>query len=209
MSSFTIEAQSRSDLGKGASRRLRREQGTIPAIIFGGDKAPQPLTLSHKDLIKSIEDESFFSSVLNVKVDGKSELAVLKDLQRHPAKNVVLHADFLRIKAGDTIKMSVPLHFINEDKSAVLKLGGKATHMANQVNIICTPDSLPEFLEMDMQNVAVDQTVHLSDIKTPKGVQIAELLLGSDHDQAIANVTGKQASVEEGEEAAPSEPAAE
>ncbi len=192
MSKFTINAQSRSDLGKGASRRLRREQGTLPAIIFGAGQDPQPLTLVHSDLIKQVEDERFFSSVLTVSVDGKEELAVLKDLQRHPAKNIILHADFLRIKDGDKIKMSVPLHFINENKCAAIKLGGKATHMANQVTIVCTPNNLPEFLEVDMKDVQVGQIVHLSDIKLPEGVEIAALTLGEDHDQAVANIAGKR-----------------
>ncbi|OMH39029.1 50S ribosomal protein L25/general stress protein Ctc [Motiliproteus sp. MSK22-1] len=194
MSNFVVNAVARADMGKGASRRLRREEGNIPAILFGGDKDPQPLTLVHKDLFKQLENEAFFSSILTINVDGTEEKAILKDLQRHPAKNIVLHADFLRVKEGVQIKITVPLHFTNEDKSSALKLGGKVSHTMNQVAIVCNPENLPPFLEVDMQNVKVDEIVHLSDIILPEGVEIAALRLGADHDQAVANITGKRGS---------------
>ena len=194
MSNFVVNAVARADMGKGASRRLRREEGNIPAILFGGDKDPQALTLVHKDLFKQLESEAFFSSILTINVDGTEEKAILKDLQRHPAKDIVLHADFLRVKEGVQIKITVPLHFTNEDKSSALKLGGKVSHTMNQVAIICTPENLPPFLEVDMQNVQVEEIVHLSDIVLPEGVEIEALRLGPDHDQAIANITGKRGS---------------
>jgi len=188
MSSFVINAVARADKGKGASRRLRREAGNIPAIVFGGDSEPQPLTLVHKDLMKQLENEAFFSTILTLNVDGTEEKAILKDLQRHPAKNVVLHADFQRVKEGEQISMTIPLHFTNEASSAAIKLGAKAAHTLNQVKVFCTPENLPAFLEVDMQNVEVGQIIHLSDVKLPEGVEIAALRLGADHDQAVANV---------------------
>jgi large subunit ribosomal protein L25 len=181
-------------MGKGASRRLRRETGKIPAIVFGGaDKTPQSLSLVHKDLYKSLEDERFFSSVLTLNIDGNEEKVILKDLQRHPAKPLVLHADFLRVSDDSKIKITIPLHFINENKCAALKLGGTASHSMNQVEITCLPQHLPECLEIDMSSVEAGQIVHLSDINMPEGVEISALLLGTDHDQAIANITGKRA----------------
>ncbi len=194
MSDFVVNAVARADKGKGASRRLRREAGNIPAILFGGDKEPQPLTLVHKDLVKHLENEAFFSSVLTINVDGTEEKAFLKDLQRHPAKNVVLHADFQRVKEGEQISIVVPLHFVNEDKCSAIKLGGKVSHTMNQVKVFCTPENLPQFLEVDMQNVEVDQIVHLSDVTLPEGVEIAALRLGADHDQAVANIARKRGS---------------
>ncbi len=192
MSNIVVNAQARADTGKGASRRLRRKAGNIPAILFGGEKAPQPLTLVHKDLVKQLENEAFFSSILTIAVDGNEEKAILKDLQRHPAKNSVLHADFQRVAAGEKIKITIPLHFINEHKSAAIKLGGKASHTMNQVEVVCTPETLPEYLEVDMQHVQPDQIVHLSDVSLPEGVEIAALRLGPDHDQAVANITRKR-----------------
>ncbi|MCW9051217.1 MAG: 50S ribosomal protein L25/general stress protein Ctc [Motiliproteus sp.] len=192
MSEFVVNAEKRDDKGKGASRRLRREAGNIPAILFGGNQEPQPLTLVHKDLMKQLESESFFSSILTINVDGSEEKAILKDLQRHPAKNVVLHADFQRVVPGEKVKMTIPLHFINQDKCAAIKLGAKASHTMNQVKVISTPEALPEFLAVDMQNVQEGQIVHLSDIILPEGVQIEALRLGADHDQAVANIAAKK-----------------
>ncbi len=190
MSDFIVNAEKRTLQGKGASRRLRRLEGNIPAIIFGGNQEPQPLTLIHKDLLKQLESESFFSSILTINIDGTEEKAILKDLQRHPAKNLVLHADFQRVIAGEKVTITIPFHFINEDKSAAIKLGGIASHTMNQVKVIATPEALPEFLTVDMENVELGQIVHLSDVVLPEGVEIEALRLGEDHNQAVANVTG-------------------
>lgn len=194
MSEFVINASARSDEGKGASRRLRREAGQIPAIIYGGKKNPQSITLAHKDIVKQLESEAFFSSIVKINVDGTEEDAILKDLQRHPSKNQVLHADFQRVSKGDQIKITVPLHFTNEDKCAAIKMGGKATHTMNEVRVICTPETLPEYLEVNMKDVQADEVVHLSDIRLPEGVQIEALRLGHDHDQAVANIARKRGS---------------
>ncbi|WP_210397113.1 50S ribosomal protein L25/general stress protein Ctc [Motiliproteus sediminis] len=192
MSAFVVNAQTRSDLGKGASRRLRREAGQLPAILFGGKSEPQALSLVQKDLIKHLESEAFFSSILTLNVDGTETKAILKDLQRHPAKPVILHADFQRVEDDQPIKITVPLHFVNEGKSEALKMGGKATHIVNQVEIKCLPAALPEYLEVDMLNVKVGDIIHLTDVKCPEGVVIPALALGEDYNQPVATVTAKR-----------------
>ncbi len=192
MSQFTVTASVRSDMGKGASRRLRRESGNVPAILYGGKEEPTNLALAEKDLLKLLENESFFSTILDLNIDGTPARAILKDLQRHPAKPQLLHADFQRVVDDQPIKIRVPLHFINEDKCAAIKMGGKASHSQNEVEILCLPKDLPEYLEVDMKDVEVGQIVHLSDITLPEGVQIAALRLGADHDQAIANIARKR-----------------
>ncbi|MEH6627179.1 MAG: 50S ribosomal protein L25/general stress protein Ctc [Motiliproteus sp.] len=191
MSDFIINAEKRTLQGKGASRRLRRLEGNIPAIIFGGNQEPQPLTLIHKDLLKQLESESFYSSILTISIDGSEEKVILKDLQRHPAKIAVLHADFQRVLPGENVKITIPLHFINEDTNPAIKLGAVASHTTNQVRVIATPETLPEYLAVDMQNVEPGQIVHLSDVIVPEGVEIEALRLGADHDQAVGNVTAK------------------
>jgi len=192
MSTFVVNAQARSDKGKGASRRLRRESGLLPAILFGGSQEPQPLTLVQKDLNKHLETEAFYSSILTLDIDGTEVKAILKDLQRHPSKPIVLHADFQRVEDNAPIKITVPLHFINESKSEALKMGGKATHIVNQIEVRCLPKDLPEFLAVDMQSVKVDGMVHLSDVICPEGVVIPALLLGEDHNQPVATVSAKR-----------------
>ncbi|HEY5717145.1 MAG TPA: 50S ribosomal protein L25/general stress protein Ctc [Motiliproteus sp.] len=192
MSAFVVNAQARSDMGKGASRRLRREAGLLPAILFGGNQEPQPLTLVQKDLVKHLESEAFYSSILTLNIDGTEVKAFLKDLQRHPSKPIVLHADFQRIDENALIKITVPLHFINEGKSEALKMGGKSTHIVNQVEVKCLPKDLPEFLAVDMQNVKVGEIVHLSDVICPEGVAIPALLLGEDYNQPVATISAKR-----------------
>jgi large subunit ribosomal protein L25 len=195
--SFTIEAQPRSDLGKGASRRLRRLQGLIPGIIYGSDKAPTPITLILKDLVKQLESEAFYSHILTVNLEGSAEKVVLKDLQRHPAKDVPLHVDFLRIDDSQTLKLQVPLHFINEAQCVGVKTGGGIIdHQMTEVEVQCLPKDLPEFLEVDMAEVELGQAVHLSQVKLPEGVQITALLQGDDHDHNVAMVQATRGSSE-------------
>ncbi|MFT4824854.1 MAG: large subunit ribosomal protein L25 [Halioglobus sp.] len=186
---FEVIAVVREDMGKGSSRRLRRADGQIPAIIYGGDKDPQPLTIICKDLEKSLENESFYSHVLSINVAGKKEKAILKDLQRHPARNSVIHADFLRIDDKVAIKVNVQFHFINEDISIGVKQdGGMVQHQVTEMEILCLPADIPEFLAVDMQAVEVGQIVHLSDVVLPEGVISVALALGEDHDLAIASI---------------------
>ncbi len=204
--SFIVNVELRDDLGKGASRRLRRLEDKIPGIVYGGGKKPQPLSLIHKEIIKHLEDESFYSSILTLKAGKKTEKVILKDLQRHPFKPKITHMDFMRISATEKLHTSVPLHFINEDICPGVKEGGVVNHSYTTVEVSCLPKNLPEYIEVDMAEVQLDQILHLSDIKMPKGVELVELSQGEDHDQAIATIHKSRASVstdtdeEDGEE---------
>jgi large subunit ribosomal protein L25 len=174
---FSLNVQGRDLQGKGASRRLRHEK-LVPAVIYGGSAAAQSIAIPFKDLVKCLESEAFYSHILTLTVDGKSEQVVLKALQRHPAKNFPMHADFYRVEAGHAITMRVPLHFTNQETSVgVKKQGGVVSIIANEIEVSTMPNNLPEFIEVDM-----------SDIKLPEGVSIPALTHGADHDHAIANI---------------------
>ena len=186
---FELIAEVRNDLGKGASRRLRRFDGRVPGIIYGGDKAAQPVSLIRKDLEKALENEAFYSHVLAVKVGDVTEKAILKDMQRHPAKNRVTHVDFLRIDDNVAIKLHVPIHFLNEDTCYGVKTqGGMIQHQATDIEVQCLPADIPEFIAVDMLAVETGQIIHLSDVVLPAGVTSVALALGEDHDLAIASV---------------------
>jgi large subunit ribosomal protein L25 len=205
---FEVQAEARED--KGSSRRLRRLADHIPAIIYGGEKDPQPLTIIRKDLEKSLENEAFYSHVLSINIGGKAEKAILKDLQRHPAKNLVMHADFLRVDDKVMLKVHVPIHFLNEAESYGVKTqGGMVQHQATDVEVQCLPGDIPEYLEVDMLEVETGQIVHLSDIALPAGVTSVALALGENHDLAIASIIAPKAVSEDDEtEAAAGEDAA-
>jgi large subunit ribosomal protein L25 len=186
---FELNAEVRNDMGKGSSRRLRRSAGLVPAIIYGGDKSPQPLSLNRKDLEKSLENEAFYSHVLTVNVGKDKEKAILKDLQRHPARNNVMHVDFMRIDDNVAIKMHVPIHFINEDTCEGVKMeGGMIQHQNTDIEVQCLPADIPAFIEVDMQNMQVGQIIHLSEVALPPNVTSVALALGEAHDLAIASV---------------------
>ena len=203
---FTLDAEVRSDLGKGASRRLRRED-KVPAILYGADKDPVSLTLEHNKVIQAQEFEAFYSHVLTLNVGGEKVEALLKDVQRHPFKPKVLHMDFLRVDQNKAVHTHVPVHFINEDAAPSIKMeGGHAEHHVADVEVSCLPKDLPEFIEVDLMDVALGQTLHLSDIKMPAGVTLVELAKGEDHDQAVVTVkTAKGASAEEADDATDAE----
>ncbi|MDV7212673.1 50S ribosomal protein L25/general stress protein Ctc [Azotobacter beijerinckii] len=187
MTDFALNADVRSDLGKGASRRLRRNANLIPAVIYGGDKAPQSISLLAKDVAKLIEDEAAFSHVIALNVAGTTETVLIKALQRHPAKSFVLHADFVRVVADQKLTAHVPLHFINAETADAVKLqGGEVSHTMSEVEVSCLPQDLPEFIEVDLAKVAIGQTVHLSDLTVPAGVELVALAHGND--LAIANI---------------------
>ena len=187
MIEFALNAEARSDLGKGASRRLRRIASLVPAVIYGGEKAPQSISLQAKDLAKLLENEAAFSHVLSLNVAGATETVLIKALQRHPAKGFVLHADFVRVIAGQKLTAHVPLHFINQESSVGVKQqGGEVSHTISEVEVSCQPQDLPEFIEVDLAKVEVGQIVHLSDIKLPKGVELVALAHGND--LAVANI---------------------
>ena len=187
MTNFALNAEVRSDLGKGASRRLRRNESLVPAVIYGGEKPAQSISLLAKDLAKLLENEAAFSHVLTLNVAGANESVVIKALQRHPAKGFVLHADFVRVVAGQKLSAHVPLHFINEATSVGVKQqGGEVSHTISEVEVSCQPQDLPEFIEVDLAKVEVGQIVHLSDIKLPKGFELVALAHGND--LAVANI---------------------
>ncbi|MDG1581552.1 50S ribosomal protein L25/general stress protein Ctc [Pseudomonas sp. GOM6] len=187
MTDFALNADVRSDLGKGASRRLRRNENLVPAVIYGGEKAAQSISLQAKDLAKLLENEAAFSHVLALNVAGATENVLIKALQRHPAKGYVVHADFVRVVAGQKLTAHVPLHFINEATAVGVKQqGGEISHTINEVEVSCLPKDLPEFIEVDMAKVEVGQTVHLSDLKLPKGIELVALAHGND--LAVSNI---------------------
>jgi large subunit ribosomal protein L25 len=199
---FELQAEVRDDMGKGASRRLRRLDGQIPAILYGGDKAPTPLTLIRKDLEHALENEAFYSHVLTINVGKTKEKAILKDLQRHPAKDRVMHADFMRVSDNVKIKIHVPLHFLNEEACYGVKTeGGIIQHSATDIEVQCLPGDMPEYVEVDMLKLKVGDIVHISDITLPKGVESVALSHGEDHDLAIAIVTAAKVASEETDEA--------
>ncbi len=188
---FDLNATAREDLGKGASRRLRRLASEVPAIIYGGTKAPQNISIPHKDILKATSNEAFFSHIITLHVDGKKEQVVIKDLQRHPAKPRIMHADFQRVSAKQTIVVKVPVHLINEDKCKGVKTGGGSIlKTMSDIEVICLPKDLPEYLEIDMADLDVGEAVHISQINFPKGVTSLELSHGndSDHDHAVVTV---------------------
>ncbi len=185
METFEIKAQRRTDVGKGASRRSRHA-GYIPAIIYGGGKAPVSLTLSHNELLKQLENEGFYSHILTVNIEGEVEKAVLKDLQRHPYRPAVMHLDLLRVSETQKLHMRVPLHFLNENQCIGVKQGGGVvSRQITEVEISCLPNDLPEFIEVDLVNINLNEIVHLSDLVLPEGV---ELLHGSEQNLAVVSV---------------------
>jgi large subunit ribosomal protein L25 len=197
---FELSAELREDKGKGASRRLRRLADQIPAIIYGGNKDPQPLTLIRKDLEKALENEAFYSHVLTISVGGDAQKAILKDLQRHPAKDSVMHADFLRVDDKTVVKVNIPIHFLNEESCVGVKMeGGMIQHQATDIEVQCLPGDIPEYIEVDMLEVVTGQIIHLSDIALPENVTSVALSLGEDHDLAIASVIAPKGSADEEE----------
>jgi len=200
---FELEAKVRADQGKGASRRLRRLSNEIPAIIYGGDKDPLSITLSHDEISHAVENEAFFSHIITINIGKDSEQVIIKDLQRHPAKPFLMHADFQRILADEEITVNVPVHFLNEDKSKGIKLeGGVISHILTEIEITCLPGNLPEYLEVDMVELGVGDNVHLSDISYPEGVTSVSLSHGGDDaDLVVASIHAAKAEVVEEEQA--------
>jgi large subunit ribosomal protein L25 len=185
---FDLIAELREDQGKGASRRLRHK-GKVPAIIYGAGRPPRSLMLDQNKVLKKLENESFYSSILNIKVGEKSQAAILKDLQRHPAKHMIMHMDFQRIVDDVEIKMNIPLHFLGEDVAPGVKDGGgSVSHLMNDVEVSCLPKHLPEYLEVDVSELELDAMLSLSDIKLPEGVEILGLVAGEESDQGIVSI---------------------
>lgn len=197
---FELNCTVRTDLGKGASRRLRRLDNNIPAVLYGGGKNPVSLTIAHKDIAKATENEAFFSHIITLNVDKKKEKAVIKALQRHPAKPFIMHADFLRVSDKQVITVNVPIHFLNEDKCAGVKLGGGSIlKTLNEIEISCLPKDLPEYVEVDMQELEIGESIHLSDIALPENVTSVALSHDEDNDHSVATVQAPRAEIVEDE----------
>ncbi len=210
MDTFEVIAQRRTDVGKGASRRLRHT-GFIPAIIYGAGKEPVSLTVKHNEILKNLEHEAFYSQILSVTIEGQSEKAILKDLQRHPYKPRVLHLDLLRVSDTQKLSVRIPLHFLNEENCAGVKQGGGViSHHVKEVEISCLPKDLPEFIDIDLENVQLNGIVHLSDLTLPENVELVELMHGEDeaHNLPVISVhlaKGDKSDEAEDEEAAATE----
>ncbi|MEH6388714.1 50S ribosomal protein L25/general stress protein Ctc [Pseudomonas profundi] len=209
MVDFTLNAKERNDLGKGASRRLRRIADLVPAIVYGGNKEPQSISLETRQLNKALENEAFYSHIISLDVDGKKQDVLLKALQRHPSKPRIMHVDLLRVVAGHKVNVQVPLHFLNEDTChGVKQEGGMIFRNLPEIEITCLPKDLPEAIDVDLANLKLGEVIHLSDLKLPKGVTIPSLALGADHDLPVVNVMAPRVAAEddqatgEGEESA-------
>ncbi len=207
---FEVQAEARTDEGKGASRRLRHA-GKMPAIVYGGEKAPVSLTLDHNQFLRHLAEEAFYAHILTLNVGGEKQQVVLKDLQRHPTSDMkIIHADFLRVDADHEVSMTVPLHFVNEESAVGVKAGGATSHLMTEVEVSCLPQNLPEFIEVDVANLELDSSIHLSELVLPEGVSLTalshveeELAEGerSSYDQAVVNIhMPRTASVEDEDE---------
>ncbi len=211
MSEQKLTATGRKDEGKGASRRLRHA-GQVPAVVYGGGSDPRSVQLDHEKTWVASQKEWFYSSIIDLDVDGKVEKVLLRDMQRHPYKQLIMHLDFQRVNQNEAIRMSVPLQFVNGDISPAGKAADVVImHELTEVAISCLPGDLPLNIEVDLSKLELGDTIHLSSLVLPKGVEIPQLKLGPDHDVAI--VVARQGRVEaepvaEGEEAAADAPKA-
>lgn len=183
-----LKGELRNDIGKGASRRLRRLQNLVPAIIYGGKKAPLSISLPHNKVIRELEEESFYASVFTVEVDGKKQKVILKDLQRHPYKAQIMHMDLQRISATESITKMIPLHYLNEEESVGVKAGGAVSKTMTEVEVKCLAKNLPSHIDVDLLKVAMDETLHLTNIKLPEGVELTADMSDSAHDSPIVSI---------------------
>lgn len=195
---FVVNAQLRTDTGKGASRRLRHA-GLVPGIVYGAHQDPAMISMVHSDLIQRLDQEAFYSSILTLKVDGKSEQVILKDLQRHPARPFIMHADFLRVSAKEKLKTHVPLHFIGEDVAPGVKAGGVVSHLLTEVEVSCLPGDLPEYIEVNVAGLEIGDAVMLSEVVLPKGVELPALAQDEPQDVQVVSIHAAQVAVEEDE----------
>ncbi len=188
---FEINATKRDAQGTGASRRLRRA-GRVPGIVYGGGRPPQPVSLDHKELLQMLRQEASHSSILGLNLDGQKEQVLLKDVQYHPYKQQILHVDFQRVDAAHKVHVKVPLHFLNGDIAPGVKLqGGVLSHVMTEVEVVCLPQHLPEFIEVDLKDLTAGHSLHLSQLKLPPGVELPQLQRGED--PAVATIVGAKA----------------
>jgi large subunit ribosomal protein L25 len=193
---FEVPAQIRSDTGKGASRRLRR-RGLVPGIVYGAHKDPVMISIGHNEIERGLEQEAFYSSLLDLKLDGTSTKVVLKDLQRHPSKPFILHADFQRVSRDEKLRLTVPIHFENEETCAGVKKSGVVAHNLTEIEVSCLPGNLPEFVAVDMTGVDLGDSILVSDLKLPAGV---ELTHAADLDAPVVMVYAPQAETSDEDE---------
>lgn len=215
---ISIEVQVRTQLGTSANKKLRREEDLIPGVVYGGKGEPKLISITDKILRKASESEAFFSQIINLKMNGSNERVVLKELQRHPYRPFFIHADFLRIREDVKLSISIPIHYLNEDNcQGVKQQGGVISHDITELEITCLPKDLPEFIELDLTNLELNQILHISEIKLPEGVEAVALLQDhdGDHDLPVVRVIeprvveeeeleateGEEGEVAEGEEA--------
>lgn len=206
MTEFVLNARVRTDKGKGASRRLRRLADEVPAIVYGGDAEPLAIAMAHRDLERALDNEAFYSHIIALQVDGAAQDVILKDLQRHPAKPLIMHADFLRVSKTHKLTTRVPLHFVNEDTCiGVKQQGGIIQHNLVDLEVQCLPADLPEYIEVDMAAVELGQILHISDLRLPAGIESVALAHGADHDLPVVAINkpkGRGEAEEGGEEGA-------
>ncbi|WP_028303212.1 50S ribosomal protein L25/general stress protein Ctc [Oceanospirillum maris] len=205
MTDFTLNAVVRSDKGKGASRRLRRLEASTPAIVYGLGKEPVSLSLEMRELFKKLENEGFYTHIIELNIEGAdNEKVILKDLQRHPFKDVILHADFLRVDESCKVSINIPVHFANEAACKGVKVeGGALMRLLTEVEISALPSQMPESINVDVTDLGKGQTIHLSDLTLPAGVEIVALSKGADHNDGVVSVVapkGAAAEEEAGEE---------
>ena len=204
---FVLNAQERQDVGKGASRRLRRA-GYIPAVLYGGHKEPVSLALNQNEVHRQVKEEAFFSHILTLQIDGRAERAVLRDMQRHPYKPLVSHLDLQRVSEDEQIRVHVPLHFVNEENcKGVRQEGGVISHLLIEVEVACLPKDLPEYIEVDVADLGMSESIHLSELQMPSGVELVQLTQGTDtgvvnvhHPQGAGSGGGEAEGEEGGEE---------
>ena len=198
---FELVAELRTDLGKGASRRLRRNASLVPAILYGAGKDPVSLSIRENVINKACENEAFFAHIIKLTVDGNEDNAIIKDLQRHPSNGRIMHADFLRVQMDHEIHVDVPLHFLNEENCVGVKQdGGMVSHVMTSLQIACLPGDLPEYIEIDVQEMNLGDSLHMSELTLPSGVTIPELAHGEDHDQVVVSCIATRATKEDDEE---------
>ncbi|MDD5035243.1 MAG: 50S ribosomal protein L25/general stress protein Ctc [Methylococcaceae bacterium] len=193
--SFEFDVELRTVTGKGDARRTRL-LGKVPAIVYGGDAAPVQLNLNHNRVVKALENDATYSHVLTLKYDGKEEKVILKALQRHPSRPIIMHMDFQRVNEKDKLRVHVPLHFVNQEGSVGVKKGGVVSHAMVEVEVACLPQHLPEFIEVDMSSVDVGESIHLSGLSLPQGVEIVALSHGPEHDLPVAAIHASRTSEE-------------
>ncbi len=202
--SFEVEASVRHDMGKGASRRLRKE-ASVPGVVYGGKKEAVSLTLEHKKLAKALENEAFYSHILTLKTGTDSDMVILKAVQRHPFRPIIMHVDFQRINMHEKLHMHIPLHFVGAESAQGVKEGGSVSHIMSDVEVSCLPGDLPEFIEVDISGMAMNDLLHLSDLKMPKNVEIVALT--HDDDKPVVSIHMPRVEEEPVAEEAPEAPA--